>query len=311
MPSDAESGNRLVLTNEGERMRLPLFSRIVFFSLVVLLGGSAALRADWITGTLEGGPITGQGGILNPGADVKINLGDGSKPSIDYYPGVVNWTVGTAPGSTPNASWVGAVGSAFQTFCIELTQDIYSGGTYTFKLVNLANAPKPGSGTTGNGNGMGSTKATAIEDLWTLDYKAKWVTDSTKTTTDNIEAAAFQLAIWKIENDWGDAKTFDNFSAGNFQASAATGTDGAKAIAQATTWLTTLSNTNPNSVNPADLIALSSPGLQDQVMAVPSSPSFVPTPAPSTLYLAVIGAAALVLYGYRRGSRLAAAARAC
>ncbi len=264
-------------------MRLPIRSCVLLSSLTVFLVGASAVRADYITGTLDNGPI--DGGILNPGANVNINLGDGSAPSVAYYPGVVNWTVANGP----NASWVGAVGSAFTTFCIELTQDINPGGTYTYNLVNLANAPKPGSPKGVGTNGMGATKATEIEDLWTLDYGS-----IAHSSNPNINAAAFQLAIWKIEYDWGDSN-YDNFSAGNFQASGAS-SDGSSAVTLAAKWLKTLYNTNPTSVSAANLIALDSLSYQDQVMALPPTP----TPVPPTFYLTAIGAATLALYGYRR-----------
>jgi len=106
-------------------MRLAILSRILLSSLTTLLITASAVRADFITGQLVSGPI--DGAILNPGAAVTINSGNGSAPSIDYYPGEVNWTVETAPSGEPNASWVPAVGSSFQTFCIELTQDISPG----------------------------------------------------------------------------------------------------------------------------------------------------------------------------------------
>ncbi len=272
-------------------MRLPLRSCIVLFSLAVLLAGSSAVRADYITGTLDGGNI--DGGVLNPGAAVRINDGNGAalndpNHSFDYYPGVVNWTVGKAPAGEPNASWVGAVGSAFTTFCIELTQDINPGSTYTYTLKNLADAPTPGSTNNGNGSGMGTTKATEIEDLWSLDYG--YIANPPAGSNANQAAAAFQLAIWKIEYDWGGSN-YNNFSQGNFLA-AGESTDGDKAVTLAESWLYTLkNNVQPNFAPTADLIALTSSSYQDQVMA---------TPVPPTLYLAAIGATTLALYGYRR-----------
>ena len=57
---------------------------------------------------------------------------------------------------------------------------------------------------------MGATKADKIEELWGAFYGS--------IGTDGTKGAAFQLAIWKIEYDWGSTSSSD-FTKGNFQAS--------------------------------------------------------------------------------------------
>jgi hypothetical protein len=234
--------------------------------VIALLCAGRPAQAGTITAQLNG---TGLDGIINPGADVTINVGNGSTPNVAYHPGVVNWTLISNNSSLPFASH-------FTTFCIELTQDISPGNPYTYTLTDLANAPKPGTSQTGNGNGMGATKATEISELWAKYYSS--------IGTSGTNAAAFQLAIWKIEYDWNNlpAQGTDFFTSGNFQASG-----NAPVTQLATTWLTYLEQ-HPNLPQAVGLVALTSPGSQDQVTQV--------LPAPPGLCLA--GAGALCLGGF-------------
>jgi hypothetical protein len=276
-------------------MHLSPASGVLLSSLVALLGMTTAGRADYLTGELH--DINGQGlfgGILSPGASVTINLGDGSSPSVGYYPGAMNWIVKAPTDSgKPNAFWVPPAGDGFTTFCIELTQDVSPGNVYTYQLTALANAPSPGT-VPAQANppqaGMGTIKADAIEELWGQDHSS--------IGSNGTNGAAFQLAIWKIEYDWGTAN-FDTFAAGNFQA-----TGNATVISQAKTWLDAVKN-NPNSAPTANLIALSNPSIQDQVTELPGSvqPDLA-APAPPSLYLAVIGAC-ILLWCLRRRPALA------
>ena len=267
-------------------MRASLVAALLSLSLVSLSGAAPSVRADYITGELT--DVNGNGlfgGILSPGAGVTINLGDGSSPSVAYYPGVVNWTVKTPPAGKPNASWAPAVGSNFTTFCIELPQEIYPGNVYTYQLTALANAPNPGTPpaqATPGTPGMGAIKAGAIEELWGQDHSS--------IGTNGTDGAAFQLAVWKLEYDWGTS-AFDSFSAGNFRA-----TGNTTALAQARSWLDAVKN-NPNSATPANLIALTDPYIQDQVTELPGGAQpHLAAPAPPGVTLAAIGAFFLLLF---------------
>ncbi len=271
-------------------MRISIARHVWSASLILWFGASASGRADYITGELH--DINGQGlygGILSPGAPVTINLGDGSSPSIAYYPGVVNWTVEPAPAGKPNVAWLPAVGGGFTTFCIELTQDISPGRVFTYQLTSLADAPSPGTAPAQANPpqaGMGTIKAGAIEELWGQDHAS--------IGTNSIQGAAFQLAIWKIEYDWGTT-AFDSFNAGNFQA-----TGNSTAITQAKSWLDSLKD-NPSAATPANLTALTDPFIQDQVMEIPGGANpHLAVPVPPSLFLALSGVFTLLAFARRQ-----------
>jgi hypothetical protein len=223
-------------------------------------GATPALAGSYsVTATLNGSSMSQ---ILNPSAAVTINLGDGSAPNMSYLPGEVNWTVNSS--NLPGL----ANGAAFKTFCLELTQDISPGSATTYTLTqDLASLPKPGSSQTGGSAGMGTAKATTIENLWGTFYNS--------IGNNGTNAAAFQLAIWKIEYDWGSSSA-TNFSAGNFLAKG-----NSAATNQATAWLTYLQNGKGPVTTANNLWGMTSPGAQDQITAV--------APAPSALVLAGIG----------------------
>jgi hypothetical protein len=256
--------------------------RLLFLpALVGVLVATAPGRGAYVTAQLNGTNIDN---IINPGANVTINLGDGLNPSVQYKPGEVNWTVVSTDSAIPHN---------FITFCLELNQDIGPGQQYSYDLVNVENAPKPGSSTTGNGNGMGLTKANEIRQLWGTYYNS--------IGNDGVKAAAFQLDIWKIENDWG-LSSYDQFGAGNFRA---TGTDqnGTAAVNQAVVWLDALHNPNNHFVMATDLVAMTNSGAQDQVTElVPAPPTFA---LAGTGLLSLLGSA--LAYRLRRGAGTAVA----
>jgi hypothetical protein len=235
----------------------------------VLLAAAPA-RAGFVTATLA----NSYNSALNPSDAVTINMGDGSPANISYNPGKVNWTLNTESGILLPANFI--------TFCLELTQDINPGGQYTYNVTPVASAPTPGSSQTGGINGMGATKANEIALLWGAFYG--------QIGTDGTKAAAFQLAIWKIEYDWGDSNQA-NFGKGNFQAQNNSSTIG-DPVGLATTWLNDLSNPNNHYTAAQNLEALTSTSAQDQIVQA--------LPVPPSAYLAGIGTLCLLGYGYLR-----------
>jgi hypothetical protein len=203
-------------------------------------------RADFVNAMLNS---------VTDASTVTINLGDGKTSSYFSYAfaGYVNWT---QQGTSINPM----LGKTFSTFCIELTQDVNFGGVYNFTVTSLENAPKPGSDQSGGSSGMGTAKADAIRGLWAGYYNS--------IGTNATNAAAFQLAIWKIEYDWGSA-SYDNFAAGNF-------------LAKDNTAVTTLAKTlvdrvksGTYSTKATNLVALSGSSFQDQItQTLPAPPAW-------------------------------------
>ena len=257
-------------------------------ALLVVLVAVAPAGADFnttVTATLDGS------NTLSPSEAVEINLGGGNtpgtSPSLNYTPGAVNWTQGGNPNQQNTL-----LPTDFTTFCIELTQDISPGSTYTYNLTALQDAPNPGTANTGGKGGMGAAKATEIAYLWGTFHSS--IGTSGDKADDN--AAAFQLAIWKIEYDWGDSSLDAStvfFTSGNFQASSLNGD--ADPINTAISWLQQLEN-GKNLTFDNNLVALTSSSYQDQVTEVATNPFANTVPVPSTLYL--IGAGGLCLFGY-------------
>lgn len=211
--------------------------------------------------------------------------------------GAFNWSIpggGTVP-FTANPTDT----DDFISFCIELTQDISFGHTYKVDAIDLSAAPIPGSGPLGSG--MGSPAAALIEELWASQFNGIFT-----STNPNASAAAFQLAIWKLEYDGG---TTYNFSQGSLQAS---GSISSQVMSLATSMLSSIDPTGNGTK--ANLLALTGheyydsygklvkTPFQDQVVALPPSPP--PgnvVPEPSSLMLCAIGG--LGMAAARRGRR--------
>jgi|GEM_PF-2810685 len=191
---------------------------------------------------------------------------------------------GSLNGGVGNILWQGAnvnpapFNGAFNTYCIDLIQDIGFGGNYTFTTAALAGAPKSGAYPGGTpANGMGSSKATEIETLFGM-HLSDTQGDSPSA---NIDREAFQLAIWNVIYDT-DTSVSDG--SGTFYAISNSGLD-ASAIGAANGYLTDISNSSNQSqyaVN--DLVALiGQNGAQDQVAVNPLGPTPTHDPLPAPL----------------------------
>jgi hypothetical protein len=164
-----------------------------------------------------------------------------------------------------NAS--GYLTGSYQSFCIDISQDIFSNQTATFDVNNLSSAPVPGAA-------MGTLKANLLSELW---YKDRAL------VTNNSTAAAFQIAIWEIINETttdGNGNLVLNISSGNFYVTAS---DGAT-LTTAQNWLKGIDITGNGSK--ANLVALTNSTYQDYVVEA--------VPVPSSLVLALLGAIMLL-----------------
>lgn len=190
-----------------------------------------------------------------------------------------NWEQAT-PGSV---SWLP---NTFNTFCIEILQNIYFGEKYSYSTAALQEAPQR----TGTPEAMGLVKANLIRELW-----AQWSGD----LTDATKYEAFQVAIWNIiyDTDFSVSSGSGLFYLTTSQGNA---TQTAHVLSQANTYLNYLATNDPTgsgSLSMANLVALSNLGAQDQVALLnpgynpppPGGGSPQPVPAPPTAILAMLG----------------------
>lgn len=167
---------------------------------------------------------------------------------------------GDITGGTGAIGWQGQSGNAlgltssFNTFCIDLVQDIYFGSTYTFDVMGIANAPQPGAYPPGGPiTGMGATKASELNTLYAEQF-------DNLTTDDELEA--FQLAIWNIVYDT-DASV--SSGAGSFYI--VSGFD-SNTKNLASSYLAAATNLSDQKVFDGTLVALvGEDGAQDQIYA--------------------------------------------
>lgn len=150
-------------------------------------------------------------------------------------------------------NWHGAITNPvglqgdFSAFCIELTQGVSVGNTYSsYEAIQLAAAPQPAASPYAP---MGVGDARLISDLWEKHRES--------LTTAN-DYAAFQIAIWEIVYDGGE-----DLSAGNFRMR---NNNTVKNLAQG--WLDGLNDEAPIATY---LYALSHENKQDMLVPTPGA----------------------------------------
>jgi hypothetical protein len=161
-----------------------------------------------------------------------------------YWAGEIDITVTQYAGETVTPA------ATVPTFCIELTQDINLGKSYTdFKIGTLAQADE------------GTLTAKAAQDLTTLYYlfyKGNSSSDWTATT-----ATAFQLDCWKITSNPGNYIITGSSAGSTFYNNGWVTSDGTAAVDLAQSWLTAVSGTSVSSGGATQPVALTSATNQD------------------------------------------------
>jgi hypothetical protein len=249
--------------------------------------------------TCRAGTVTATLGYATDSQSVVVNINDGhgtTRFSSENLLEPATWRQNKA-GNNP------AVANLFSSFSIDLSHPIQSGTTYTYTVQSLATAPIPGSSHTIPPNAIGAAKADAIERLWNGFFS---------NTMSHTDAAAFQLAIWRIEYDWAAGQTaasLENFRGGNFRASGSANTSGAAAITEAQGLLANVfAGQGLYGIDASGLFALTSPDAQNQIAQARFQSTFAPapsTPEPTSMCLALVGGLTLSVVGYRRRSQLA------
>jgi hypothetical protein len=105
--------------------------------------------------------------------------------------GEIVWSVTNAQAAANPAPF----NASFNTFCIDIPQDIYFGDAYTFTVTTLANSPNTLAYPAGNPNApgpMGTTKADEMQTVYN-DYATAGQSNDTY--------AAFQVSLWNILYD--------------------------------------------------------------------------------------------------------------
>jgi hypothetical protein len=136
-----------------------------------------------------------------------LNQSAGAAPVTATLTGLTPYTFpttflqgfGNITGGTGAIAWQGVgtnpsgLDGPFNTFCIDLIQDIFFGSTYQYDIAPLATAPQPGAFPSGlPATGMGALKAGELGTLFAEEFD--------NLGTDNNKEA-FQLAIWNIIYD--------------------------------------------------------------------------------------------------------------
>ena len=215
--------------------------------MLVLLAGvvcaAGVCRADPIQATFEG--VDYGGTVVTASLDP---VPGGSPYQVTGIAGEYHWQ--EAAGSSP----VLGINGSFDTFCVELTQDInLNQPPYTYTTLDaLSSAPQPGDGF----GPMGQTKAELIQELWFADIGK---------VLDNTSATTFQFAVWDII--YGTSLGVDSTNQ--------------PLLDTAKGWVSDL---DPNGLGPQDnVMALISGTAQDQITAAPLTPFVSTAPLPSSL----------------------------
>jgi hypothetical protein len=236
----------------------------------------SAAKADSVTATITS-PLAGQQDV---GVNSPVLHGTDSA-------GGFNWV--NATGTGPNGS---KIPSSFRSYCIELTQGITLGGTFTFQLANLENAPKPTQSASSLALDGKADNMRRLFDVVISGLAAGVAAQDVNTMTGDY-AAAFQLAVWDIVYD--KSTNARSIYDGDFFA-----TGSASTLAIADKWLKALSLGNV--IDGVYALTSDRPdNFQDQVIYQPGLGSLVPLPSAALGGLMLMGG----LAGRRRMSHSA------
>ena len=155
-------------------------------------------------------------------------------------------------------------GNQWVSWCAEVYQGVELGSTYTFNVVNAADAP---GGAVAPGP-MGAIKASVVRDLF-----ARWINAGTGMVNGSMsdrdaKSAAFQIALWEITHE-----NFSATSAAGMVGQMALGTGAFRASIDGATasWYTQIvASLGAGGFQTTDLEGLTSETAQDQIRLVPT-----------------------------------------
>ena len=215
---------------------------------------SIGLAALLVTATAEAATVDVTLNSVTPSQTFKYST-DGGSSFKSTTAGVFNWlrTGGTHPGDPQGA---------FRSFCIELTQSLSLGGSYTYDVVDVEDAPNDGFV-----GGMGTAKADLLRELWGRHFSPLFT---------SVQAAAFQISVWEVVYDGGV-----DLGAGDFQAKNL----GEAQVTLSQGWLNSLDGTGTMAV----LGAMTHPSRQDHLYELSTPTVEIPAPAATLAGLTGIG----------------------
>ena len=175
---------------------------------------------------------------------------------VNAYTGVYHWDLQNATITTNPFGMQGIGDIRTWGFCIEMQYAPTSFQQYN--IIDVQDAPLTESP---SGVVMGGTKADYIRELWAAVNPSP--------SMSNVDAAAFQVAVWEIVYEDADYESFDvdawdNSDLPNMSSFMVSGN--ADVITQAQDWLDALTGTGTLDNN---LVALSRGATQDYIVKVP------------------------------------------
>jgi MYXO-CTERM domain-containing protein len=229
-------------------MRLNHASVVAFLSAASF---GATASADLVTVQCTG---------VGAGRNVSVTQGGAVK---NVFAGQIMLNLTNSSSGTLNGSW--------KSFCTELSQNIYiNGAAQTYQVLTVAEVPIPGPA-------MGQARADAIARMFSAAGGAQYGANADL-------AAAFQVAVWEIANDYDGTAASLNLAAGNLQGTALA----AAIVGNINTLFAAAANTSGFG---SQLIGLGNASFQDQIIDPTAA---IPTPGAAV----IMGLAGLV--GARR-----------
>jgi hypothetical protein len=196
------------------------------------------------------------------GAGRNVNVTYGTT-TVNVFAGQIRLTLSGSTGFNLNGTWT--------SFCTELNQFIHiNGPVRVYEVQQLSDLPIPGAG-------MGAVKANAVARMYAA-------TNGAQFGTNNDLAAAFQIAVWEVVNDFDGTIDSLNVANGNFKGNSLTAAISGNLAAL----FAAASNLGGST---SSLIGIGNSSYQDQILDLTNG-----IPAPGAL--ALLGVAGLV--GSRR-----------
>lgn len=154
----------------------------VSLSLAAAFAGSAS--ASFVTVACPG---------VGAGRNVSVTHGGTVR---NVFAGQILLNLTNSSDGTLNGSW--------KSFCTELSQYIYvNGAAQVYQVLPVSQVPTPGPA-------MGQARADAIGRMFNVANGAQYGTNADL-------AAAFQIAVWEVANDYDGTAASISLSAGNLQ----------------------------------------------------------------------------------------------